>query len=670
MNNPGNKIQGKSRRPMVRTQPTLAAALAAVLLAQAPAPLFSRDAAAPGEEEQRLIALLESDAAVFEKAKACQRLAVIGTEKAVPALAALLENEELAHYGRFGLEPIPHPSAGDALRRAMERLDGKLLVGVINSIGVRRDAKALDGLRQRLAGEDPDVAAAAAAAMGRIGTSEAAETLRQALASSRGRLRVAVAGSCLPCAESLIARGERGEAIALYQTVRRTELPGNIQRAALRGEILARQADGVPLLLEQLAKGDEASFDLGLFLARQLPGSEVTRGLVARLGELTPSRRARVIGALGDRGDAAALPAVLEAARKGPPNVRLAAIRALKRLGDGSAVPVLLAAAAPADGETARVGRATLAELEGEGVNRVIAATLARDRGKLRPVLIPVLIDLVGQRRITSAVPSLREASRDKNPEIRLAAIKALGHTVTLDELSLLTARLADPGTPRETAAAQAALRAACHRMPDRDACAGKLLESMAGASIDSRCLVLAVFDSVGGARALEAAAASARDSDERVRDAATRVLGEWRNEEAASVLLELARSAENDEDRSRALGGLSHLVGRLGFPREERIAFCRQAMELARRDEERKLVFQALAAIPAVETLALLEQYLAEPTLKEGASLAAVTIAARLVRSRRGAVARSMKRVLGATENKELVRQARKLLRQAERKP
>jgi hypothetical protein len=72
------------------------------------------------EKEQKLIAVLQSDAAPQEKAIACKRLAVYGTKDAVPALAALLSNEQLASWARIALEAIPDP-AGDALDEVWQR---------------------------------------------------------------------------------------------------------------------------------------------------------------------------------------------------------------------------------------------------------------------------------------------------------------------------------------------------------------------------------------------------------------------------------------------------------------------------------------------------------------------------------------------------------------------
>jgi len=132
-----------------------------------------------------LVAVLQSDAPKAEKAITCKQLAVFGTEEAVPALAPLLEDAELASWARIALEAIPGPAADKALRDALGKVSGRLLIGVVNSIGVRRDAEALGGLAALLKADDADVAAAAAVTLGKIGGAEATRTLEAALADAR-----------------------------------------------------------------------------------------------------------------------------------------------------------------------------------------------------------------------------------------------------------------------------------------------------------------------------------------------------------------------------------------------------------------------------------------------------------------------------------------------------
>ncbi|MBI1354883.1 MAG: hypothetical protein GC160_11095 [Acidobacteria bacterium] len=116
-----------------------------------------------------LVRLLEDpESSLFQKAKACQRLAVVGEAEAAPALGKLLDDPRLSHYARTALEAMPDPEAGEALREALVRLRGDLLIGVINSLGLRRDRKALPMLGKLRHSHNLEVSRAASAALSRI----------------------------------------------------------------------------------------------------------------------------------------------------------------------------------------------------------------------------------------------------------------------------------------------------------------------------------------------------------------------------------------------------------------------------------------------------------------------------------------------------------------------
>jgi len=211
----------------------------AVLLADT-VPSFGQTVApATKEQQDKLIAVLKSDAPHKEKVDACRFLAVIGTKDAVPALAALLSDEKLSHMARYALEPIPDLAVDDALRDAAGKLKGPLLVGAIGSIGVRRDAKAVAALAKMLEDSNKAVARAAARALGKIQTPEAAKVLSEKLAKAPADVRPAVADGCLSCAEALLARGKRTEAAAIYQSVGKADLPKHYRIAAAHGTLRA-----------------------------------------------------------------------------------------------------------------------------------------------------------------------------------------------------------------------------------------------------------------------------------------------------------------------------------------------------------------------------------------------------------------------------------------------
>lgn len=116
--------------------------------------------------EGELIAIVrDAQAPVFARAKACQRLAAVGTRKCLPALGALLADPKLGHYARYGLEPIPDPGVDTVLLRALKKLGGRARVGVITSLAARRTEKALGPLKKLAGDADAETADAARAAL-------------------------------------------------------------------------------------------------------------------------------------------------------------------------------------------------------------------------------------------------------------------------------------------------------------------------------------------------------------------------------------------------------------------------------------------------------------------------------------------------------------------------
>lgn len=189
-------------------------------------------------DSPQLVKILKDPAATeFQRMKACQRLAVVGTKDAVPALAAMLSNPKMAHYARTGLVPIPGPAVDEALRAAAIKLKGQLLIGVVDSIGQRRDVKAVPLLGRLLYGIDTKVACAAAASLGCISGPSATRVLLDALLKTKGVVRAEAAAAGLVSAEGLIAQGDRKGALALYAVLGRPDIPKPVRLAAMHSTI-------------------------------------------------------------------------------------------------------------------------------------------------------------------------------------------------------------------------------------------------------------------------------------------------------------------------------------------------------------------------------------------------------------------------------------------------
>ncbi|MHC4405466.1 MAG: HEAT repeat domain-containing protein [Planctomycetota bacterium] len=193
-----------------------------------------KDKAAQKALEERLAAVIGSEASRAAKDFACRKLSLVGSAESVPALAGLLTDERLSHMGRYALERIPAPEAVKALRDAVAKTKGRTKVGVINSLGVRRDAQSAAALVALLGDSDAEIASAAAAALGSIGTPEAAKALAGFQTSAPKALQLAAADAYLTCAERLLAAGKKLDAMGIYKSLSKSEHK-HVGLAAKRG---------------------------------------------------------------------------------------------------------------------------------------------------------------------------------------------------------------------------------------------------------------------------------------------------------------------------------------------------------------------------------------------------------------------------------------------------
>ena len=198
-----------------------------------------QDAEAAKDLEAKLSAVLGEDVPHAAKDYTCRQLSLVGTAASVPALAALLPDEKLSHMARYALERIPDDEAAAAMRAALADTDGLVKVGIINSLGARRDKASAGELAKLLADSDRQIAAAAAASLGSIGTPAAAKALDGFLDEAPAELKHDAAHAYLLCAERLLADGNRPQALLIYRKLAAADLPGHIKVAATRGMLSA-----------------------------------------------------------------------------------------------------------------------------------------------------------------------------------------------------------------------------------------------------------------------------------------------------------------------------------------------------------------------------------------------------------------------------------------------
>ncbi len=615
---------------------------------------------------------------LFLKMLACKRLATHGTKAAVPVLAAALSDEKMSHYARYALEPIPGTEVDKALWDATKTLKGKLLIGVINSIGIRRHPGANDYLIALIASEDAagrndiEVARAVAAAYGMIASGDAVRfyaggMLDMNLDVTPADFQRAVADAAFNCAEIIRAKGDTADAARIYHNIPAIPMISDFQKeSAVYHEILTLGEKGIDLLVKQIQGTDSKMFGVAMKAARELPaGEKVTQALVGELTGLSDKdRKAQLILAIGDRTDAeskkVSLPKIAELAKSGDAEIRLAAIKSLKNIGDSSVLGMLIDATTDSNEEVAAAAKATLAEIPGKEVDDAIVAMLAKDDAPSKIAAIK----LVEERRIVRAFPELKKAAESANQDVRRAALSAISEVVTLADLAILVDILAEAKTPEEIDANQWALKAACSRMPKEEV-AAKVVEFINKADEKAKMNLLEILMQIGGETAVRTVSDYAWGTSDALKDKATELLGKWRDPDdanrVAAVCLKLAKEAP-DKYKLRGLRGYVRYPRQFAMDEPQRIEMVNQYLKIAARPEDKALVFQAFTKYPSAKMLEEVMKLVDDPQVGEDACQAAVTVANR-IQGASQATADAMKKVMSVSKNADILARAKAVL-------
>ena len=641
--------------------------LIVALLSALAVPVLAQTVASKGDEAKLIAVLKNADASRKDKVDACRQLAIIGGKDSIAPLAALLGNEELSHNARYALEPNPDPAVDEALRDALGRVKGMPLVGVIGSIGVRRDAKAVGALAKLLEDSNTVVACAAARAMGKIGTTEAAGALQAALPNASAGVKLDLCEGLFRCAEALAAADQKNQAVAIYDELLKLDAAHQVRGGALRGALLTRARGGPKMLRQYLQSKDYILFSAAVQAAQEMPGDRITKALLNEMKNLPADNQIVIIQTLGRRGDKAAVPTLLDVAKSGAKPVRIAALQTVTELGDASAVPVFVQLLEDQDREIAQAAQNSLATMPGQEADAVVTEMFQNGS----PEKQRIALDLMNRRQIKNSMPALWQAVRSGDAKARPDAIKMIGDLGGASQLPALLDLLDAAQNPQDLAATEQAIATACTKDKEPQVQAQKLAARLPQAKPAQQAVLLRVLSAVGGPDSLKAVRGLVGSGSPEVRAAAIRALGAWRTADAAPDLLTLAKSTSDPAEKTLVVRGYLNLAARGEMSVEQRLQMCRQAAGVIQRDDEKRLLLGTLGKIDSPEAMNVILPYLSDAGVQQEAGLAAVTIAERLLRGRgpwpqAAQLVEPLEKVAQATKNAEVAKRAKTLLRKA----
>lgn len=586
-------------------------------------PLRAEDAApAPAPlDEAQCIAALAPESPWEQKEIAARRLRQIGTVAAVPALAAMLNDEKLSHLGRYALETLPGKEAAAALRKAAAEATGNAKIGAIISLGARRDAEAVPVLSAALADRNPAVFNAAAGALGRIGTSAAAKALGKA-DTPEGCLPQLGEG-LLAVAQHLVTASKNRDAAEIATHLQEARWPEQVRYGAFAVLVSAERSKSNERLLAALASDDPKFRNYASFIVATQPRLSATRGLADHLAGLPHAGQAALLVGLAGRKDVAARNATLEALSSPDAAVKVAAIRALGAFGIAQDAARLSEFLAAGDDATSTAARNALVVMETSGVDESIAkAAKTADTGR-RALLLAVLAERMAPQTNGLALASLADASA----EVRLAALGALAKLGAKDEVPALIGALKQVSDAAERTEGSNALAAIAGMQ--KDDVLAPISAALAGASPELRVILLGALLRIGSGNALEAYVANLAAGGDG-QDEAVRLFAGWPTRDAAPHLLGMAKNDESH--RTDLLRGYVRLAtAEQDVPAKTQM--LNDAMDVAKRPEEIWIVLPGWGSLATPESLARLNPLLDDAPVRNEAGLAMITAATALAK-------------------------------------
>jgi len=591
--------------------------------------------------EQKLLAALGDPAATDAcRYFICWQLQIVGSAQSVPALGKLLSQEKFAHDARLALEAIADPAAGAALRQALAGAKDKQLIGLVMSLGARREAAAVGDLTGLLNGSAQDVAVAAAGALGQIGTPEAASALQAARAKVQdGPMQEVLTDKLVLCAGQLARGGAASAAAGIYHDLAGGTQPELVQVAGTRGLICTLATDeALKLLLTTLATAPSALHDAVLAGVRDRADEKLNIEVMGRIAEFKPVDQLGLLTILSASLGEKAHPAFVQLVKDSPdPAVRTAAMAGLVRGATAADVPILVDIAANRTGIEQDTARQTLARLPGAAIDTtlVAAAQAGSSAGRI------VALQTLAARKAMDVAAPVAPLAADPDAKVAAAAVLALGDIGGCREFTTLVNMVATTPDAALRAVAEKAAGSIAGRIDE--AALGTEIATAVGHTKDPASLtaLLHVAGHVTKGDTLALIRQELQNPNADIQDAAVHALADWPNDTAAADLLALAQSAPKKAHQILALRGYIRLAGLPTVAAPTRLTMYRNALPLAARDDEKRQILSGLGDLATPGALELVRPFLKAEGLRKEAIQCVIAIA-------KGAEKRDNKAILG----------------------
>jgi HEAT repeat protein len=580
--------------------------------------------------EEQLAEFLDSDSTLAAKMAVCRHLREIGTSVSVPILEKMLLEQETSDIARYALEKIPGTSVDRALIRGLSRSEGQVRIGILSSLGQRKNPEAVPVLEILLYDSDTSAAVSAAVALGNIATPEAYAALTKSLGKTSGELQSQIASSLLKCAEQYHVRRDWKTAVKICDKVLSQKLTTPIHQAAVKCKIAASGNEAEKMIIDILKGKEPVLYPPAIRMVRDVFDGTHIHEVCKFLPALPEDSQVQLLEVLSHYREKAARDSAVKATHSENTMVRIAALQALQSVGDSSTVELLVNHAAGAQGEEQSAARISLWGLYGKGVDRAILLNLVK---LTDPNIQEELIRSVGERRISNGKNFLFSRTRYSNSEIRLAAIRALKNVSSTSDLPRLLQLLINAPGEREQQELESTIAKVAGQRSDPIGRANAVRVMLPSVKdVKKRAALYRVLGKIGDDSSLPLVREALKDDNPEIRDAVVRALSDWPTVSPGEDLAHVVQTSSNRVHKVLALRAYIRMIGMEPYRSPEgAVESLREALVWAERPEEKKLILGILPQFACPDALKLAESLLTEKGAEEEAEQAVQQIRKKL---------------------------------------
>jgi HEAT repeat protein len=383
----------------------------------------------------------------------------------------------------------------------------------------------------------------------------------------------------------------------------------------------------VEMIVKLIGEHDREFRAAGLEQVRTAARGEASTQLfAAQLPKLDANGQVALLDALADRGDRAARSAVLELLGSSKDeNVRAAAIVALGRLGGAEDLPLLVKSLSAPSSAEQTAARRSLIEIQGEGVNKALAADVLTESSTAKGAVL----DVLAIRRASDQYPVFLAAIVDDNARVRRAAMAALGTIGRPEQIAPMLAGVLKARKGYERDAAEKNVALVCERIANPDQRGAALIDALNMVDASQRDELLSLLGRVGGKKLIDFVAAIATSGDSSRRQLGIDALSKWPDASVADKLLEITTLATDPAERALAFRGyLKVSAARDGRSDKERLDRLKQGMKVAKSPEEISLVINRVRTAYDIDSVRFVLPYVDQPQFAQVACETIIEIA------------------------------------------